>query len=417
MLAEVVAVGTELLLGQIVDTNSSWIGEQLALAGIDCLYQSKVGDNAERIVEAIRSAASRADAVIVCGGLGPTQDDLTRSCLAELMGVRLEEDPDMAERIIAMFESRGRRMPMNNLVQAQLPAGARFIAQMPGTAPGLVCPVSIDGRDVVVYAVPGVPWEMKEMVLGTVIPELRERSGQTGVIASRTLLTWGTSESALAEMLNPRLMALDEDRSATIAFLASGIEGLKVRITTKADDPAAAAAALDLEEANVREVLGDLVFGVDNETMESVVLRLCRERSWSLATAESVTGGLIASRICNVSGASSVFKGSVVAYQPEVKFAVLGVPEGPVVTEAAALAMARGAAEVLQADVAVSTSGVAGPDPSEGIAPGTVCIAIVGPFGEFSATVKLPGHRQQIREFACITVLEMLRKAIMAADI
>ena len=181
------------------------------------------------------------------------------------MGVRLEEDPDMAERIIAMFESRGRRMPMNNLVQAQLPAGARFIAQMPGTAPGLVCPVSIDGRDVVVYAVPGVPWEMKEMVLGTVIPELRERSGQTGVIASRTLLTWGTSESALAEMLNPRLMALDEDRSATIAFLASGIEGLKVRITTKADDPAGAAAALDLEEANVREVLGDLVFGVDNE--------------------------------------------------------------------------------------------------------------------------------------------------------
>ena len=169
MNCEVVAVGTELLLGQIVDTNSSWIGEQLALAGIDSFVQTKVGDNWERIATSLRTALDRSDAVIVCGGLGPTQDDITRDVIADVMGVELVEDPEVVERLAAMFGGRGREMPANNLRQALVPVGATRIPQQPGTAPGLICPVG----DKVVFAVPGVPYEMKEMVAGTVIPELR----------------------------------------------------------------------------------------------------------------------------------------------------------------------------------------------------------------------------------------------------
>ena len=243
MNCEVVAVGTELLLGQIVDTNSSWIGEQLALAGIDSYYQTKVGDNWDRIAAALRLALSRSDAVIVCGGLGPTQDDITREVIAEVMGAELVEDPEAVETLMNMFGSRGRDMPRNNLRQTMVPVGARRIPQQPGTAPGLICPVG----DKLIFAVPGVPYEMQEMVEGTVIPELRQRAGDTGVIRSRTLRTWGHSESGIAEMLGDRLDELDRTGAATIAFLASGIEGLKVRVTAKAASAGAADAVLATE--------------------------------------------------------------------------------------------------------------------------------------------------------------------------
>ena len=180
MKVEVVAIGTELLLGQIVDTNSSWIGEQLALAGLDSHYQTKVGDNPARIEEVLNLALSRSDAVICCGGLGPTQDDLSRDVIATVMGAELVLDEAIAARIEAMFSSRGRTMPRNNLRQAMVPVGATPMAQQPGTAPGLVCPVG----DKVIYAVPGVPYEMKQMVQGTVIPDLTARSGQSAVIRS-----------------------------------------------------------------------------------------------------------------------------------------------------------------------------------------------------------------------------------------
>jgi nicotinamide-nucleotide amidase len=270
MNCEVVAVGTELLLGQIVDTNSSWIGEQLALAGIDCFLQTKVGDNWDRIAMALRVALERSDAVIVCGGLGPTQDDITRDVIAEVMGVRLEEDEEVVERLLEMFGSRGRSMPRNNLRQALVPVGATRIAQQPGTAPGLVCPVG----DKVIFAVQGVPYEMQEMVIGTVIPELRRRAGDTGVIRSRTIRTWGHSESGIAEMLSDRLDELDRTGAATIAFLASGIEGLKVRVTAKADTEAEADAVVAAEVAEVAHILADYVFSVHDETMEQVVVDL-----------------------------------------------------------------------------------------------------------------------------------------------
>ncbi|MDQ2677325.1 MAG: CinA family nicotinamide mononucleotide deamidase-related protein, partial [Actinomycetota bacterium] len=333
MRTEVVAVGTELLLGQITDTNSSWIGEQLALAGLDTFFQTKVGDNIDRIVSTIELALTRSDAVICCGGLGPTQDDLTRDAIAKVMGVPLEADEAMEERIISMFSGRSRRMPMNNLRQAQKPVGASFIEQMPGTAPGLVCPLEWtlpDGSTIekVIYAVPGVPWEMKEMVLGTVLPDIQQRAGITAVIGSRTLRTWGESESGLAELLAGRIDELDELGNPTIAFLASGMEGLKVRITAKGATAQELAAVLDAEDAVVRAILGPVVFGIDDDTMESVVLDMLRGRGLTLAVAESLTGGMIGSRLVDHPGASDVFRGSIVSYASEVKFDLLGVPRG-----------------------------------------------------------------------------------------
>ncbi|MEL7156398.1 MAG: molybdopterin-binding protein, partial [Actinomycetota bacterium] len=264
MRVEVVAIGTELLLGQIVDTNSSWIGEHLALAGLDSHYQTKVGDNPERMTEVIELALSRSDAVICCGGLGPTQDDVTREVIADLMGVEMEMDETIAERIREMFRSRGRDMPENNLRQAMVPVGARPIPQQPGTAPGLICPVG----DKVIYAVPGVPYEMKTMVNETIIGELIERSGEKAVIRSRVLRTWGAAESGLAEQLADRIDELDGPGNPTLAFLASGVEGIKVRVTAKAADEEAATKILDDEERVLRSILGDIVFGIDEQNME-----------------------------------------------------------------------------------------------------------------------------------------------------
>lgn len=415
------AIGTELLLGQIDDTNSAWMGEQLALAGLDSHFQVKVGDNTARIVEVLRTALGRSDAVICCGGLGPTQDDLTRVAIAEVMGVGLQADEEMEERIISRFAGRSRRMPENNLLQAKRPEGAEFIEQMPGTAPGLVCPMVFEGDPKVIYAVPGVPWEMKEMLQGTVLPDLQRRAGLNSVIRSRVLRTWGESESGLAELLADRIFELDRIGNPTLAFLASGAEGLKVRITAKCDTAEEAERMLAEEEARLRELLGPLVFGTDDDTMESVVLQMLRDRSMTLATAESLTGGMVGSRICDVPGASDVFLGGVISYSAAVKTSVLGVPEGPVVTEEAARRMAVGVRERLGADVAVATTGVAGPDPAEGQPPGTVCMAVV--VGDPSAAgsvesirVRLPGRRRQVREFTVITVLGMLRRRLLDHD-
>jgi nicotinamide-nucleotide amidase len=365
---EIVAVGTELLLGQIVDTNSSWMGEQLAAIGIEHLRQTKVGDNLERIVAAISEALERADAVIVCGGLGPTQDDITRDALARVMGVELERRPELADVIRRMFEARGRAMAENNLRQADVPRGASVIEQRTGTAPGLICPVGPK----VVYAVPGVPYEMQEMLERAVLPDLSLRAGVTGVILSRVLRTWGESESGLAERLQGRIDALDASGNPTIAFLASGIEGIKVRITAKGDTATEAQELLDAEAAAVRAVLGRIVFSSDDETMEAVVGGLLLARGQTLAVAESLTGGMVASRLVAVPGASEWFRGGVVSYASEVKHEVLGVPEGPVVSEAAAIAMADGVRRLLGADVGLATTGVAGPTEMEGQPPGTV---------------------------------------------
>jgi nicotinamide-nucleotide amidase len=412
---EVLAVGTELLLGQIVDTNSAWMGEQLALAGVDSHFHQAVGDNQARIVLALRTALARSDGVVVCGGLGPTHDDITRDAIAEVMNVPLVRDPEITERIAAMFHSRGRDMPESNGRQADVPVGATPIAQHLGTAPGLICPVGHK----VVYALPGVPYELVEMFTRVVLPDLRRRaeiSGEAAVIMSRVVRTWGMSESGLAELLAPRIEALGgAPGRPTIAFLASGIEGIKVRITAKAPDEAAALALLDAEEAEVRAVVGEAVFGVDDGTMEVAVAAVLVDHGLSLGLAESLTGGLVASRLVGVPGASDWFRGSVVSYASDVKFRVLGVPEGPVVSEPAARAMADGARRVLGADVALALTGVAGPDEQEGVAPGTVMVGLALPGQPAESVVfHLPGDRERVRQYAAISALDLLRRRLMA---
>jgi nicotinamide-nucleotide amidase len=407
---EVVAVGTELLLGQVVDTNSSWIGEQLALSGIDSHFQTKVGDNVDRIVAVLSLALDRSDAVVVCGGLGPTQDDITRDAIARVMGVGLERDERVAERIRAMFAGRGRPMPDNNLVQADVPVGATAIDHQPGTAPGLICPMG----DKVLYAVPGVPYEMREIMTAAVLPDLRRRSGETAVILSRTLRTWGESESGLAERLAAYITALDASGVATLAFLASGVEGLKLRVTVKAPDEATARAVLAIQEDELRALLGDLVFGVDEQTMEDAVAALLSARELTLALAESLTGGLMGARITNVAGASAFFKGSIVSYDSSVKFGLLGVPEGPVVSAAAAEAMAVGARRVLSADVGLAVTGVAGPAEQDGQPVGTVFVGLALGDAVESVGLRLPGDRQRIRDFSTISALNLLRLRLVS---
>ena len=409
---EIIAVGTELLLGQIVDTNSSWIGGQLAMAGIDNYFQLKVGDNESRIVGSIRQALERSDAVILCGGLGPTQDDITRDCIAQVMGVPLRRDEAMAAHVRHLFERRKRHFAENNLRQADIPEGASFIEQMPGTAPGLVCPVG----DKVIYAVPGVPHEMRDMVEGTVLPDLRRRMGVSAIIRSRVLRSWGESESGLAEMLSGRIEALDEAGNPTIAFQASGIEGLKIRITAKADTEQAAQALIRAEEANVRAIVGDAIFGVDDTNMEAAVLQLLRERGLTLAVAESVTGGLVTGRLTNVPGASDVLVGGLVAYDSEVKFNELNVPRGPVISAECASAMAVGIRDRLGADVGIATTGVAGPTEQEGQPVGLVYVAIALPDHVEAQPVRLPGDRHRIRQFGVISVLNLLRLRLTGSD-
>lgn len=409
MNCEVVAVGTELLLGQIVDTNSSWIGERLAEAGIDSFHQTKVGDNFARMFAVISQAVERSDAVIVCGGLGPTHDDITREVLAAVMGTELVINEAAADRIRSIFTDRGREMPDNNLRQALVPAGAQVSPMIPGTAPGMCCPVGAK----VIYAVPGVPWEMKVLMEEWVMPDLAQRAGITQVIKSRTLHTWGDSESGLAEKLAGDIARLDESGRATIAFLASVQDGLKVRITAKAPSAEAVKQILDAEEQTIRQsITPGSVFGIDGETMESAVLKLCRQQGETLATAESLTGGMIAAKLTSVTGASDVFKGGIVSYAPEAKFAILGVPEGPVVSTAAAEQMAIGACEALGATCAVATTGVAGPDPLEGHPPGTVCLATaIGGKAE-SMKAELPFTREQVQQFATLTALNNLRRRL-----
>src|SRR6476660_8200799 len=410
MRCEVLAIGTELLLGQIVDTNSAWIGEQLAASGIDSFEHRVIGDNQARIVEALRDLLSRSDSVLICGGIGPTQDDLTRDAIAELMGVPLVRHMDLAEHIATMFRSRLRDMPQNNLRQADIPDGAEAMENPIGTAPGLRCPV---GGGKFVYAVPGVPYEMQLMVSTHVIPDLLRRSGEVSAIVSRSLKTWGTSESALAEMVAHRLDALEAAGNPTIAFLARGIEGLVVRITAKGETEEAALALVAEEERELRAILGDLVFAVDDETMEHAVLSQLRTRGWTLGVAESVTGGLIGARIANVAGASETFRGTIGAYATDVKRSILGVTADPVVSEESAAQMAQGARRVLGADVGIAVTGVAGPTEQDGIAVGTVCFGMAFPDGAVEAvSTRLPGDRERVRQFSTISLLNLLRQRL-----
>ncbi len=409
MRCSVVAIGTELLLGQIVDTNSSWLGEQLAAAGIDSLFQVKVGDNLARIVSTLRATLEDADAIIICGGLGPTHDDITREAIAEIMGVDLEMNDEVALVIEQMFTARGRRMPQNNLRQAMVPKGAKIIEQRRGTAPGLICEV---GKKVM-YAVPGVPFELYEMFERAILPDLLVRSGEASVIKSRVLRTWGDSESGLNERLVGVINELEKVGNPTLAFLASGWEGIKVRLTAKASTEKQAVELLDVWDAKVRGQVGDIVFGVDEQNMEAVVLQMLRDKKLTLGVAESVTGGLVAGRLTAIAGASDVFRGAIVSYDSAVKFDLLNVTRGPVVSESAAKEMAVAVRKSLGSDIGLALTGVAGPTEQDGVKVGTLCVGLAMPNGDVrSTTFSLPFGREQMRQISVISALNFLRQSL-----
>ncbi len=405
MIVEVVAVGTELLLGQIVNGNAAHIAARLAEAGFDHYHQTVVGDNVDRAAAVIAQAAGRSDAVIVTGGIGPTQDDVTREAICQAAGVPMAFSDEYADRLRAWWARRGREMPDTNLRQAEHPEGAELLPNPKGTAPGL----RLRYGQCWVFAVPGVPEEMQLMLDEKVLPFLLEQSGEDrGVLVSRLLRTWGESESRVAALLGD---LYDESENPTVAFLASAGE-IKVRLTARAADPEAAEALIAPVEDEVRRRLGPRVFGADDETVESVLLGLLRQRGWSLATAESATGGMVAARITSVPGASDVFVGSVVAYAPDVKEELLGADvAGGVVSEEVALAMARGASDRLDADVVVAVTGSAGPDPQEREV-GTMIVAVQTPEGARARALRLPGDRERVRTYATTSALHLARLAV-----
>ena len=403
MITEIVAVGTELLLGQITNGNAATIGATLAEAGFDVHHSVMVGDNQKRVAAALATAAARSDVVIVTGGIGPTQDDLTREAICEAFDLEMRFSEDYAVALRQRWESMGREMPESNYRQAEYPAGAELLANPKGTAPGLA--LSVSGTRI--FILPGVPEEMRYLLEREVVPRLLADRGEDAVVHSRVLRSWGRAEAQVGELLDDLFRGKS---NPSIAFLASAGE-IKVRITAKAADREAAEALIEPVDAEVRRRLGNSVFGRDDETVQVVIARALVEKGWTIGTAESATGGLVAAELTSLPGASAYFRGSVVAYSSDLKDSLLGVNEETQVSEATALAMAVGARKTLGVDVAIAVVGSAGPDPLEQPA-GTMIIAIGTPEGEQAHTLHLPGDRERVRTYATTGALHLARLGI-----
>lgn len=412
MRTEILCVGSELLLGQIVDTNAVYIATQLARAGIDVYRKQVVGDNLERIVDCIQGALSRTDALIITGGLGPTTDDLTREAIAHALGVSLEHQPVLETGLRDFFASRGFTPGDTIMRQAYLPAGATALNNTNGTAPGVHVETA---NHKLVFAVPGVPKEMRAMLDLSVIPALLERmEGERSVIVSRVLRAYGIGESALAEPIEDILTTA---ANPTVAPLIFGNTEVHLRMTAKAPNEAKARQLLDEMETRIRERVGEHIFGVDDQTLGSVVLQKLRERGLSLGVAESLTGGIIETLLTDIPGASQVFMGGVVAYTPDLKKNLLGVPADLIATQgvvnaATAGAMAEGVRRVTKASIGLSTTGEAGPDPATAAPVGTIFIGLSD--GERTQTFehRFHGERDLIRRRAALAALDALRRCL-----
>lgn len=410
MIVETLAVGTELLLGQITNTNAKNIAACLAESGFTHLHQTVVGDNAGRMGSAILSATKRSDGLIITGGIGPTADDITREAVAAVAGVPLVYDTTY-ERVLRERWSKLRPdipFPESNLRQAYRPEGSHVVVNPKGSAPGFRIRIG----DCWVFALPGVPAEMLDMLDEIVLPFLREEAGEGGVVVSRVLRSWGMSEAKVGEELQE---LFDRSENPSIAFLASAGE-IKIRITALAQSDAEARSLIAPVESEVRDLIGDRIFGADDETIERLIRRELELRGWTIGTAESATGGLVGRRLTSLPGASETFRGSVVAYASDLKTSILGVPadtieEHGVVSEATAEAMAQGARSVLEVDVAVAVTGSAGPEPLEQPV-GTMIVAVATPVCSKVRTLHMPGDRERVRAYTATAALHIVLRAI-----
>ena len=415
MRAEILCVGTELLLGQIIDTNAAYIAQGLSRAGVDVYRKQTIGDNLERIAEAIRAALSRADILVITGGLGPTNDDMTREAIAVAFDVELEHHEELAIPLREMFARRKIPMSEINLRQAFLPRGATALHNSCGTAPGVH--MARDGK--MVFAVPGVPREMKAMLDNEIIPILLETlGGERQIIVNRVLRTYGVGESNLAAPIEDILVS---SQNPTVAPLLFGQTEVHLRLTAKARDETEAKMLLDEREAQIRARVGQHIFGVDDETMAAVVLRELKSRGQTLSIAESVTGGLLASLLTDIPGSSEALQCGVVSYATDAKHRVLDVPQElinahGVVSGEVAQAMASGVREISQSDFALSTTGEAGPVSGSGAEVGTVFVGLCERDGDSSQS-DTSSTRSFTRHFVGDRVIVKQRAAIWALDI
>jgi nicotinamide-nucleotide amidase len=412
MHAEIIAIGSELTSGQNLDTNSQWLSQRLAGLGVPVLYHTTVADNLSANIAAFQTASQRADLVIATGGLGPTQDDLTREALAEAARVELVFHQELFDGIAAMFRDRGRVMPERNRVQAYLPASAEVIPNPNGTAPGVWMRL---GR-AWLAALPGVPREMFPMFDEWVRPKLEQLGLGHGVTVIRKINAFGAGESAIEEKL---LDLTWRGRIPEVGITASDTV-ISLRIIAPAATEAEARALITPTEKVIRERLGDLVYGADDEELEHIVLRLLGERRLTIVTAESLTAGLVAYKLGRVPGASAQFRGGIIAYDNEVKRDVLGVPEEMLkehgaVSAPVVEAMAVGARKALGSDLAISTSGIAGPTGATATKPvGLVWFGLAWDGGVKSMQVNWFGSREEIQSRSAKTALNMLRLHLLA---
>jgi len=414
MQVELLSVGTELLLGQIVDTNAAFLAAKLSELGINVYHKTTVGDNAERLAAALRISLGRSDVVLATGGLGPTEDDITAAAVAQVMEVDLVQDGEASEKIRSFARTRGIKLLDSLLKQAWVPDGAEVVPNPVGTAPGFI----LSRGSKTAIALPGVPTEMKAMVEQTVLPYLAARASGEGaaVIVSRILRLAGMGESQAEAEISDLIQA---QTNPTIAPLAKTHE-VFLRLTARAPSRAAAEELIQPVEAEIRRRLADHVYGADDETLEVVVGRMLKEAGLTLAVAESCTGGLIGHRLTNVPGSSGYFLASLTAYSNESKIDLLGVPEdtigkhGAVSAETAA-AMAEGVRRATGADIGLSVTGIAGPEGGTPAKPvGLVYVARADAGGTVTEELRLRGDRSMIKERAAQTALYLLYRGLRA---
>jgi len=410
MRAEIISVGTELLLGEITDTNASFLAGQLPPLGIDLYWISQVGDNQARLVEVLQRAWERSDLTLVTGGLGPTEDDLTREAIAEMLGEKLAIESTLQREIEGFFARRDIKMSPSNIKQAALIPSAEAIHNIRGTAPGWW--VERDGR--ILVAMPGPPAEMQHMWGEEILPRLHRRSAGA-IILSKTFKTFGLPEATVGDLVSPLLSSANP----TLGIYAK-IDGVHLRLTAKARSQPEAEEMITRGEARVRSVLGEYIWGTDSETLEAVVGRLLTEKSLTLAVMEGYSGGLLATTITDVSGSSTYFRGGLIAYSDEVLIAYGVAPElisdYGIVSPEVVQAMARAARLSFGADIGISTSGVAGPNEIEGKPVGMVYIGVDNGRSQRVVKGNYPGDRIRLKRRTTTAALFEMRKTLASPD-